>query len=127
MTSFDWPEFLELARTLSRGTGEAAHRTAISRAYYYVYHLAQQRALRNGLVLNWDDSQHKKTWQFSIASPDFSCKQVGLLGQRLKERRVKADYKHVYGGRIAEELADTFQAADGFAAQLGRLDPRLPK
>ena len=44
---FDWSEFLTLADELGKRADEASLRSALSRAYYYVYHLALRRAQDN--------------------------------------------------------------------------------
>jgi hypothetical protein len=45
---FDWFEYLQLADELGERAEEGALRSAISRAYYYVYHQALERAEANG-------------------------------------------------------------------------------
>jgi len=46
--AFDWTDYLQLARELAKYGTDAGHRSAVSRAYYYVYHLALSRAESNG-------------------------------------------------------------------------------
>lgn len=46
--SFDWREYLNLASILSGNADEASQRTAISRAYYAVFHAATLHAKANG-------------------------------------------------------------------------------
>ena len=43
---FDWCAYFLLARELAERQDEASLRSALSRAYYYIYHLALQRALK---------------------------------------------------------------------------------
>ena len=47
---FEWLQYLGLAQELAARSEEACLRTALSRAYYYVYNLALIRAERNGVV-----------------------------------------------------------------------------
>ena len=47
---FGWSEYLNLAMELGARKDEASLRSAISRAYYYVYHLALERARSNGFT-----------------------------------------------------------------------------
>lgn len=46
--SFSWSDYLSLAEELGKSVDEASLRTAVSRIYYYVYHLALSRAESNG-------------------------------------------------------------------------------
>jgi hypothetical protein len=48
---FSWPDYLTLANELSIRSEEYCLRTAISRTYYFVYHLARQRILDNGFPI----------------------------------------------------------------------------
>lgn len=125
--AFDWVDYLKLAKGLLGVTNEAALRSSISRAYYFVYHVARNRLESNGLTPNWSDSQHKITWEYYEGSPDYECKKLGLLGQRLRSRRTKADYDLVYGGRVEEEAPDSVTKAEEFAVSLGKIDERLPR
>jgi len=58
--SFDWSEYLRLARDLSANADEASQRTAISRAYYCIYHMASARAIANGYPPG--GNTHDKIW-----------------------------------------------------------------
>ena len=44
---FNWYGYLQLAEELGKRSDEASLRSALSRAYYYVYHLALERAEAN--------------------------------------------------------------------------------
>ena len=44
---FNWSGYLQLAEELGKRSDEASLRSALSRAYYYVYHLALERAEAN--------------------------------------------------------------------------------
>jgi hypothetical protein len=58
--SFQWDEYLALAKELSQKGGEAATRSAISRAYYAAYHAARRhRACRNALATR---GSHGDVW-----------------------------------------------------------------
>ncbi len=127
MTTFSWDEYLKLAQQLAVQTDEASKRSAISRAYYFVFQVARDRATRNGLSLPYSGSVHKMTWDCFASSPDPECKKLGLLGLRLRDRRNKADYDLAYRGRIAEEALSTVTDAAGFAARVSRLPTHLPR
>ena len=49
---FDWTEYARLAEELGTRADEASLRTAISRAYYSVYHQARDYLLGEGIPLS---------------------------------------------------------------------------
>jgi uncharacterized protein (UPF0332 family) len=124
---FDWNDYLRLAQHLAQQEDEAAKRTAISRAYYYIFHLARARAIQNGCKLSYAESSHKSVWDFYIRSSDYNCKSLGLEGSRLKERRNVADYDLPFKGRLMDDVQDAMQKASAFSQRLGTLDPRQPR
>jgi len=124
---FNWTAYFTLANELAARHGdEAALRTAISRAYYYVYHLALQRATANSFTLQeGDGGTHKQLWSIFSGSPDPECKRLGDIASRLREKRIRADYKP-YFARVGEEVPAVIGDAQDFAARLARLPERLP-
>jgi hypothetical protein len=122
--SFDWSGYLTLADELAKSEDEAALRSAISRAYYYVYHLALDRAEKNDFtpVLG---GAHVQLWRFFGGSPDPTCRRLGDLGNRLKENRHRADYEPTYR-RISDEIPEMLKDARKFAADLANVPERLP-
>jgi hypothetical protein len=94
---FDWSEYLQLAEELGRRPDEGSLRSAISRAYYYVYHLALDRAEANRFKPLSGESTHTQLWRCYSDSPEPECMRLGQLALRLKERRERADYKSRYG------------------------------
>jgi len=125
-TPFNWSEYLSLAEELgNRATDEAALRTAISRAYYYVFHLALQRAERNGFTTSRGESSHIKLWTLFTMSPEPSCLSLGQIAMRLKEKRERADYNSHFA-RIEEEIPPTLADARRFEALLSTLADRHP-
>jgi hypothetical protein len=98
---FDWKDYLDLANQVcEKVPGEAAQRTAISRAYYASYGKAWVYAESNGCSLQRSGSDHWTVWkwygqQAHLASDENAKKALSLLkqlGGRLREKRVKADY-----------------------------------
>lgn len=124
MAAFDWGEYLTLARNLAGSADEASRRTAVSRAYYYVYHLARHRAEDNGFRAV-RGGVHKQLWNLYKGAPLPECQQLGLMGDRLQARRERADYDAVYP-RLEEEVADMLDEARTFADRLARVDARHP-
>ena len=82
--AFDWAEFLTLANELSGHVDEASHRTAISRAYYCVYHKACERAVANGYI---DEKSHWKLWDLYRRNTDVKCRPLRNVGDRMKKER----------------------------------------
>ena len=126
--AFDWREFLVLAERLLESQSEAACRSAISRAYYSIYNQASERAQRNGCRFDptLDGGMHKKCWGVYRKGPDPNCKQLGVDGDRLRESRVRADYKSGEYRRLQEEAAQIVKDAKLLAGRLAVLDPLYP-
>lgn len=124
---FNWAEYLRLANELSSRAGdEAAMRSAISRAYYYVYHLALKRISDNDFIVNWEEGgSHLQVWNVFSRNPEAECQRLGDLGNQLREKRVRADYRDPYT-RIEEDVPAILRDAQDFATRLSRLDRRHP-
>src|SRR5271166_981735 len=122
---FDWSEYFKLADELAKRTDEAALRSALSRAYYYVYHLALRRALDNGFTTKSGEGTHTQMWRNFSGSPEPDCRKLAEIAGRLKEKRERADYNQIYV-RINEEIPEMLADAQDFADRLQRLNPRLP-
>jgi uncharacterized protein (UPF0332 family) len=92
--SFDWNEYLLLANNLAGAGNEAAYRSAVSRAYYSVFHAASVSLKSNSVATNpkYSRDRHLQVWNVYIVSADKDCKRIGNQGQRLKLDRHDADY-----------------------------------
>ena len=121
---FDWIGYYTLATELATRADEAAHRSAISRAYYYVYHLAMARAVTNGFQIYAGEGTHQQLWRNYSGSPDPDCKKLAEIAKRLKGKREQADYEKVYP-RINEEVAAVINYAQDFANRLRVLPLRF--
>jgi uncharacterized protein (UPF0332 family) len=122
---FDWSEYFRLADELGRRPDEAWLRSAISRAYYYVYHLALARAEANAYKALPGEGTHTQLWRVFSASPEPDCQRLAAIAARLKEKRERADYEN-YFVRVAEEVPVLLADAQAFAALLNRLPARHP-
>lgn len=122
---FDWSEYFRLADELGKQSDEASLRSSISRSYYFVYHLALRRAVANGFALKLDELTHAQLWLVFSGNPEPDCQRLAAIGNRMKEKRVRADYRDFFV-RIAEEVPAILEDAQEFANRLGRLDPRHP-
>jgi hypothetical protein len=123
--SFDWNNFLLLAEELADRDDVASKRTAISRAYYFMLNLALARAKARG---GWPlaESTHNWCWQQYQAGPDSVCQRLGLAGQRIKAKRVRADYENADFANLPQEVQRVLLEARKFRQDLAGLDPRYP-
>lgn len=95
MTPFDFADYLDLADDLASRSDEAAWRSAISRAYYAMLHVAFQAlppAIRATITYR---ATHRDVWPFYATSSVPVCRQIGHAGIRLHRARVQADYRAV--------------------------------
>src|SRR5580693_3490975 len=92
MTAFDWSKYLDLAMELQTRTDEASLRTAISRAYYFVYNTALSRPAVREYRLDVTRPAHEELWSLYERNGG-ECKNLADTAKRLKIRRVKADYQ----------------------------------
>jgi hypothetical protein len=105
---FDWREFLIIAYELRIDQREAAKRTCLGRAYYYVFNLGLEMARQMG----WskpERSVHTALWKWCERHSDINIKRLGNLGFRMHSLRIDSDY-------IARPLSD----AQAVQKQLGR-------
>ncbi len=84
-------------------THEGSLRSAISRAYYSVCHLALARAEANTYRALPGEGTHAQLWRVFSESPEPDCQRLAAIGVRLKEKRVRAGYEN-YFVRIAEDV-----------------------
>ncbi len=101
--SFDWTEYLGLAKELA-GYGktpaseEARLRSTVSRAYYAAFGVARNTSRhQEGIALPRGDV-HKYVWDQFKRSSNPVRKEIGAYGDRLKKDRVKADYDDTIAG-----------------------------
>jgi len=97
--TFDWRLYVDLADELTTyhrtsSFQDAYYRTAISRAYYGVYHLAKKILIDKGCVLP-PKSQHQFVRDTLLASTVRTERRIGTHLSRLWKDRVDADYKEV--------------------------------
>lgn len=123
---FDWNNYLVLADQLATSADQASKRTAISRAYYCVFNHAFARAESTAGPYPGGESFHNWCWGKYLNTPDTSCKQLGNDGERMKRRRVKADYKAADIPRLDDQVQRTLVEARQFLTDLAVLNPRYP-
>lgn len=122
---FDWNEFLTLAEELALRNDEASKRSAISRAYYAVYHRALARVVAKSGACPQGQATHTWCWQKYQSTNNLACVNLGDEGSRLKRRRQAADYDdHI--ARLDDVLNAVLQFARRFPADLAALDENCP-
>jgi hypothetical protein len=124
---FDWAHFLTLAEELALRADEASKRTAISRAYYSIFNVAFHRAEVSAGPFAGGEGTHKWCWnKYMDGRNSFECRQIGIMGDRLRAKRVKADYKNGDIVRLDDEVARALADARQFRADLAALHIRYP-
>lgn len=88
---FDWSSNLKVAKELIENEEEVYHRTAINRAYYSALGNAKKYLDEKKFPYdNYDGQLHLKVWRsFLLIS-----KEIYINGDRLRRKRVEADYKN---------------------------------
>ena len=119
---FDWDDFKTFAETLKSETNEAAQRTAVSRLYYAVYWRARKNLEAGGFFFSEFDGAHSQVWREykKRGKTNFA---VGKLGDRLRENRVKADYREEVKD-FDEIITESFELAEKALDWLDKLQPK---
>jgi len=93
---FNWDDYLKLAKDLilpeiQRKSDEACLRTAVSRAYYCVYHKAQKYAIKKGYSPPKTDT-HNALIKFLSKDSDKEIQAISAKLGIIKKDRVHCDY-----------------------------------
>ena len=122
--SFDWNYYLVIAKKLKTSTdgksdnnnNEALKRTAISRAYYAVFHLAVAYAKNNfGYIPNQNGpnqshSDIRAEYQKQLGNPDHQ--EIKKILARMYKARIDSDYKADSLGNTQSLLGSIILDAD---------------
>ena len=114
-------EFLEVAEALRFIERPAARRSAVSRAYYAVFHVATHAQRRLGARRS---SSHDVVGLRFQASPEGAVRAIGDVFLGLKARRVESDYR-LSSPSVVED-GETVVAIVDDARQLCVVLERLP-
>lgn len=125
--AFDWTNYLTLAEELATRPEEASKRSAISRAYYFVFHIAFTRAESAAGKCPVVGGEHSWCWTMYQHSPDPACQRLGYNGDILKRRRIDADYRSSTKLMLDREVQMTLREARKFRADLAALPDRFPQ
>jgi hypothetical protein len=114
-------DFLDVARELVAGAGEAHWRSACGRAYYALFLEARGVLERWGLALPRRDQIHAVVRFRFIYAADPDLKQVGFALERLGDSRNHADYQ-LRPSPFFSTSVRAQDAIDDAAVNLVRLD-----
>jgi uncharacterized protein (UPF0332 family) len=118
--TFDWSEYLRLARTLAQDSrDDAARRSAVSRAYYAAFHKARAFNAQKQLWCTCGQARgsHEVVWHALKDSGNADWRRVGNWGLDFKEKRRKVDYD--------DEIADMQWMIDYAFRTAGNIIKRL--
>ena len=118
--AFDWSGFLDLAAELAARTDEAAHRSAISRAYYAALGKARELLEHEGEAFTSTENIHYLVWQTLSDSADDRRYYIGVDGNWLRRNRNAADYESVLTDS-KERAAQSVRKARALLAALERV------
>jgi uncharacterized protein (UPF0332 family) len=85
-------DFLFLAKTLHNSDDEAARRSAVSRAYYAIFHQVKDIFVSANIRLNNDAQDHGKLTHYLGACKALDVKYIGEKLKDLRTERNDADY-----------------------------------
>lgn len=101
--SFDWIDFIKLAKKLVKNQDEASLRSVISRAYYGVFCIARNK---KGLKNYKKSNVHRKVIIHYQSSNNSDEKYVGKILDDLRRERNDADYNEdkVVNSELAQRI-----------------------
>ncbi len=121
--AFDWQNYLIFAEELKSRTDEAAKRTAISRAYYCVFHKAKIYAVEKlDYVYRPENPSHQSMW-LKFKNKGITLNAIYNYGVKLKNFREDADYKDEFEN-IENCLIQTYHNATHILDQLTKLEKK---
>jgi hypothetical protein len=115
--AFHWAEYLALAKELSQKGGDAAARSAISRAYYAAFNIASRHRGARFAVATQGGS-HAVVWKALTNSGNKDWRTAGNKGKDLLEIRRQADYDDEVPGLI-RMMHVTIASAEQILSLLG--------
>jgi uncharacterized protein (UPF0332 family) len=125
MTTFDWNDYITLARAMRADASEAHYRSAISRAYYGAYNQAKQRFFDDGETFGYKGESHAQVWNYFQKQNDRDYKAIGVFGDRARERRRRADYEDRFPN-LDNEVGVSLNAAQEVVNRLQKTAPQAP-
>jgi uncharacterized protein (UPF0332 family) len=93
MASFDWVQYLIIARELAeRSENESALRSSISRAYYAAYNAAMAYCGSKKILIHKENGSHEDLWNTFRRQGDLMLNMISEKGDRMRRKRTEADY-----------------------------------
>lgn len=117
MAAFDWTQYFHLARDLSTRPEEAALRSAISRAYYAAYNVAEIYLTDKGIPKPSTGNSHKDVWDAFLRKGGRTFTSVADKGDRLRRKRTQADYDSILTG-LSSKVTDSLNDANAILSYL---------
>lgn len=113
--SFNWSDYLVLAKELAGESDEARLRSAISRAYYAVFCKARNylRDVENKPIPSTSIA-HGIVIEALKAHPNKDLRQVGVDLDRLRTDRKKADYDDNFSNIVTQVEMDLIIAQESY-------------
>jgi len=127
--SFDWIEYLELAKNLeaspgSLGSEEASYRSATSRAYYAVLHRASELAQAEGYISCGSGDDHQGIARHFRESKNGEIrKKIGSDLDRMRRSRNQADYDQRLSQSPRAMASLTIKTAERLVKNLETMTP----
>jgi uncharacterized protein (UPF0332 family) len=118
-------EFLATADSLSQGPSEGDWRSAVSRAYYAVFHHFREFFLAHGLNLGRSGQAHFNLYAGLLHCGFPEAAKLGSRVDQLRANRVEADY-NLAGAFDALQARDSVNVARALIADLQRLASSTP-
>jgi hypothetical protein len=121
VTVFEWRDFLTFAEALVADplSGEAAHRSAVSRAYYAVFNLARGYLIAKERIEPARTDSHDQVW-LALEGGSHAERRIGQGGRRLRYWRNWADYETEYP-QVARDAANLVALARRLTGEIDAL------
>lgn len=121
---FDWTDFFELAQELGQRDDQAAQRSAVSRSYYAVFHMAELvlEHLDPEFASTRSQDSHKQIWDRLARLNQRQAKNAVRKSRNLLQARRDADYRSTasdWPRRTQAALHDAEQALASLTDLLG--------
>ncbi len=111
--SFDWKEYLNLAKELAKSNDEARLRSAISRAYYSVFCKAKS-LFGDKIQLTRKSIDHRLISEYLKAQDNENLKKLGVYLERLRVDRNRADYDDEFPNLTNQAEIDLLMAQKAY-------------
>jgi uncharacterized protein (UPF0332 family) len=120
---FDWPNYLNLSRTLNESTDEASLRASVSKAYYAVFNMSRNKLIEldTSYVENKYGDSHRDIINKFKNNDKQVAKSLAVHLNKLKQKRVNSDYKESFN--VDQRYsADAIKTAELIIEKLSLID-----